>query len=199
MFRHWDVLAFLWSEYFQRKFAWRRGQLFDMARNPNWLIFTDGNLTARSYVDNLLAPYVILHFSENPFLIFMHDNARPHSARGSQQFLDEHNVEVLSWSPISPHLNPFEHVWDKLGKWIRRRSTTPSDLNDFRCPSWGMGNYPSNNHQHINYIDATENRRCQRSDRWTHKILSCRLNHFSIFEFIFRKAINVLQKFTFEV
>ena len=37
---------------------------------------------------------------------FVHDNARPHSAAITRQFLETNNVTVLDWPANSPDLNP---------------------------------------------------------------------------------------------
>lgn len=120
---------------FQKKSFGGGGVMVWAAIRHGWkseLVFINGNLTAQRYIDNVLAPQIVPHFAENPLLTFMHDNARPHTARASQQFLHEHNVEVLPWPPVSPDLNPIEHVWDMLGKRIRRRNVQPRSLNQLR-------------------------------------------------------------------
>jgi len=44
--------------------------------------------------------------------MLMQDNARSHMARITAQFLEDNNIQVLSHPPMSPDLNPIEHVWD---------------------------------------------------------------------------------------
>ena len=51
--------------------------------------------------------------------IFQHDNARPHTARHTQNILRIHNVNVLQWPARSPDLSPIEHLWDHLGRQVR--------------------------------------------------------------------------------
>ncbi|GFV81344.1 DDE_3 domain-containing protein [Trichonephila clavipes] len=73
-----------------------------------------GTLTGQRYIDDILRPHV------GPFLnglsgaIFQQDNARPHTARVSQDFL--RHFQTLPWPTRSPDLSPVEHVWDQL-KW----------------------------------------------------------------------------------
>ncbi|GFX53346.1 uncharacterized protein TNCV_2945861 [Trichonephila clavipes] len=51
--------------------------------------------------------------SSHPGAIYQQDNARPHTARLSQQCLQ--GYDVLPWPTRSPDLSPIENVWDALG------------------------------------------------------------------------------------
>ena len=65
---------------------------------------------------------------------FMHDNARLHSAAITKQFFVTNNVNVLDW----PANNPIEHVWDELGRPVRRNHTihTVNDLSAALQAEW---------------------------------------------------------------
>ena len=60
----------------------------------------------------------------------MHDNARPHLAAITRQFLATNNVNVLDLHANSLDLIPIEQVWDELGRHVRRKHAihTVNDL-----------------------------------------------------------------------
>ncbi|GFV19251.1 uncharacterized protein TNCV_484451 [Trichonephila clavipes] len=55
--------------------------------------------------------------SSRPGAIYQQDNARPYTARLSQQCLQ--GYDVLPWSARSPDLSPIEHVWNALGRQLQ--------------------------------------------------------------------------------
>ncbi|GFU25581.1 transposable element Tcb1 transposase [Trichonephila clavipes] len=81
------------------------------------LVALQGTLTARRYVDDILTPIVLPMLSSRPGAIYQQDNARPHTARLSQQCLQ--GYDVLPWPARSPDLSPIEHVCDALGRQLQ--------------------------------------------------------------------------------
>ncbi|GFV39131.1 transposable element Tcb1 transposase, partial [Trichonephila clavipes] len=81
------------------------------------LLVLQGTLTARRYVDDILTPIVLPMLSSRPGAIYQQDNARPHTARLSQQCLQ--GYDVLPWPARSPDLSPIEHVCDALGRQLQ--------------------------------------------------------------------------------
>ncbi|GFU85870.1 DDE_3 domain-containing protein [Trichonephila clavipes] len=55
--------------------------------------------------------------SSRPGAIYQQDNARPHTARLSQQCLQ--GYDILPWPARSPDLSPIEHVCDALGRQLQ--------------------------------------------------------------------------------
>lgn len=90
------------------------------------LVVIEGNLNAARYCDEIIRPHVLPHIAANPQVTFQQDNARPHSARVTQQLLADNNVRVLDWPPYSPDMNVIEHVWDLLDRRVRQRTPAPS-------------------------------------------------------------------------
>lgn len=92
-----------------------------------------GSITGERYIAEILEDYVVPYapFIGDDFLL-MHDNARPHVARVVGEYLEEVNIPQMEWPPLSPDMNPIEHVWDALGRRIRRRVPAPMTLNELR-------------------------------------------------------------------
>ena len=80
-----------------------------------------GGLTADRYVNEIIRPVVLPYLTAHPGMILQQDNATPHTARVTRNFLQQKNVVTLPWPALSPDLNPIEHVWDFLGKKVRER------------------------------------------------------------------------------
>jgi hypothetical protein len=59
------------------------------------LVFIQGNLTAIRYVQEVLRPVVVPYFRRVNNALFQQDNARPHIANVSIDFLDDSQVDLL--------------------------------------------------------------------------------------------------------
>ena len=73
------------------------------------LVHVPGNLTAVRYRDEILQPH-LMHVIDRQRELFQQDNARPHTARVTMDYLEQNNINVLPWPSKSPDLNPIEHL-----------------------------------------------------------------------------------------
>ena len=60
--------------------------------------------------------------------LFQQDNAHPHTARLTQEFLRANAVHKLPWPVYSPNLSPIEHLWDLIDRRIRPRDPPPKTI-----------------------------------------------------------------------
>jgi len=122
------------------------------------LVRVRGNLTAQAYINNILMPHA-LPLLQQPGAIFQHDNARPHAARLTREFLTRNNVQTLPWPSNSPDMNAIEHIWDALDRRLRNRvvaPATPDELFTALEEEWRA--IPLHN---IRRLIASMPRRCQ--------------------------------------
>ena len=70
------------------------------------LVHFNGNVNAMNYIDQAINTQVVPFFVNQPNLIYMHDNARPHTARITVNHFTNLGIPVLPWPAKSPDLNP---------------------------------------------------------------------------------------------
>ena len=73
-------------------------------------------------------------------MLFMHDNAKPHTARHTLDALRQNNINVTAHPAKSPDLNPIEHFWDFLKRDIRAANVRPQNVGELRQTiqqAWG--------------------------------------------------------------
>ena len=51
-----------------------------------------------------------------PGSILQQDNDPKHTSLLAQTFISDHDVEVLTWPPPLPDLNPIENLWELVNR-----------------------------------------------------------------------------------
>ena len=102
------------------------------------LVTVAGTLTSQRYCDEIIMPVVVPYIQGHNVAVFQQDNARPHTARHTQDVLRQNNIDVLDWPARSPDISPIEHLWDHLGRRIRERDdvTNVRQLEDALHAEW---------------------------------------------------------------
>lgn len=111
------------------------------ASGPVAFGFVDGRITAPRYIqclNDLLLP-ILDDFPLDRLrnTVFQQDNARPHSAIMTQQFLAANAFRTTLWPANSPDLNPIEKVWAAMKRNVRsRKPATIRQLRQAIVASW---------------------------------------------------------------
>ncbi|KAI4897064.1 hypothetical protein NFI96_011413, partial [Prochilodus magdalenae] len=100
----------------------------------------NGTLTAIRHQDEILGPVVRPYAGAvGPGFLLVHNNARPHVARVCRQFLENEGIDTIDWPTGSPDLNPIEHLWDIMFRFIRCHQValrTVQELSDALVQIW---------------------------------------------------------------
>ena len=80
-----------------------------------------GHITAEVYRNDVIENIVIPFFrNHGNVTILQQDNATPHTARLTRDYLEQQRVQTLPWASLSSDLSPIEHLWDELGRRVKR-------------------------------------------------------------------------------
>lgn len=102
------------------------------AAGPGYICQIEGAMTAQDYCGILgsdLLDSLEYYKDKIPHPIFQHDNDPKHTARMTNEWLQESGLEILDWPSQSPDLNPIEHLWF-IVKQKLKNSSTMSKNND---------------------------------------------------------------------
>ena len=90
-------------------------------RSP--IVFLKCKINANKYQDCLethLLPFITISEDEN--FKFQQDNAPIHTARSTEQWLNDYGISCIEWPALSPDLNPIENVWGLLARRVYDKS-----------------------------------------------------------------------------
>ena len=79
------------------------------------LVIIKGYLRSEQYIkilNDTLLPYI------DEFEVFQQDNAPPHVSKQTKQWMEENNINILSWPPRSPDFNIIENCWGWLSNQV---------------------------------------------------------------------------------
>jgi len=118
----WDPTCIV--EKHQRKKGWMFwGCFHGHTQGPEFVWEKDwGSISAETYRQHtvpIVHGYIELQRREGIHLKLMQDGAPGHSAADTKQDLQERGIEVISWPPFSPDLNPIERVWHIMKNYLQ--------------------------------------------------------------------------------
>ncbi|UYV70226.1 hypothetical protein LAZ67_7002240 [Cordylochernes scorpioides] len=128
------------------------------------MISLKGTMTAQRYVDDVLGPVTLPYLQGVPNALYQQDNARPHTARISQQALQD--VQMLPWPPYSPDLSPIEHI---IG---RRLHALPQPRSEDEL--WQMFRLLLEQNQLLDIVDGEEIKPEALELRFLEPLMSCK-------------------------
>ena len=104
------------------------------------LVFIETTIDSIKYQEILrrnLIPFGS-HFHSNDY-IFQQDNAPCHASRSTIEWLENKGIDVMSWPPYSPDLNPIENLWGYLSRKVYedgKQYSTVRELKDSLIKAW---------------------------------------------------------------
>ncbi|GFS09019.1 transposable element Tcb2 transposase [Elysia marginata] len=87
-------------------------------------------INAQTYVQDVLQAHVVPYIAMHRNIVFQQDNARAHTTRYTQQFLEQSDVQVLPWPELLLDLNPIEHLWYYLQRRLDCQDHQPQNAED---------------------------------------------------------------------
>ena len=64
--------------------------------------------------------------------IFQQDDAPPHKATSTQEWLRQHEILTMAWPPCSPDLNSIENLWSYVSQQVYKNGKQFTNKNDLK-------------------------------------------------------------------
>ena len=122
-------------------------------------IHTCSKTVNAQYYTQILSTHLLPTMPNSNRYIFQHDNAAPHTAKHTKNWLAGMGVKVLEdWPPYSPELNVIEHVWSWMTAYINKEMPkNRRELKRYIRAAWN--NIPQSTiHAYINNLPAVMKR-----------------------------------------
>ena len=84
-----------------------------------YLCKIDGGLDAELYrriLDEDLMETLKFYNLDKSDIVFQQDNDPKHTSKLTKKWFEDNNIELLTWPPQFPDLNPIEHVWNDVDR-----------------------------------------------------------------------------------
>lgn len=97
------------------------------ARGVGTMLIVNGKIDSYKYCETIeegIYSSLPKLFPEENF-VFMHDYAPAHNSKFTKEWLQDHDIEMLSWPSNSPDLNPIENLWRQMKIRIRQVHPLP--------------------------------------------------------------------------
>ena len=95
------------------------------------LIKCPATVTTNRY-QQILQQHLLPWLHQNNFnnCIFQQDNAPPHSAKSTMQWIKDNNILILEWPPCSPDCNPIENLWSIVSQTVYKNGRQYSSIQE---------------------------------------------------------------------
>jgi transposase len=94
------------------------------------LVVINEILNSQKYIE-IIEEYLIPEINQLTIpIMFMQDNARPHTSKFTLNFMSDKNINLLNWPPQSPDMNPIENIWGIIKQKLNDDFPIPKNQNE---------------------------------------------------------------------